>query len=142
MVESTPKTKTSGRTIALDVATVRALRAHRAAQAAERLAWGPEYRATELVFTWENGAPLHPDLVTRTFKRLATGAGLPALTVHGLRHSYASAALEPGVAMKVVSERLGHASMAITADLYTRVRREVDRAAADQVAALILGSGA
>jgi integrase len=43
--------------------------------------------------------------------------------------------------MKVVSDRLGHASMAVTADLYTHVRREVDQQAADQVAALILGSG-
>jgi integrase len=64
------------------------------------------------------------------------------IVIHGLRHSYASAALEAGVAMKVVSDRLGHSSMAVTADLYTHVRREVDQEAADQVAALIFKGGA
>jgi site-specific recombinase XerD len=44
------------------------------------------------VFTWENGEPLHPDLITRTFKCLARKADLPVIVVHGLRHSYASAA--------------------------------------------------
>lgn len=142
VIDSTTKTAASTRVIGLDAATVRALRAHRAQQATERLAWGPEYQATELVFTWENGAPLHPDLVTKTFKRLARAAGLRPIVVHGLRHSYASAALEAGVDTKIVSGRLGHSSVAITSDLYQHVRREVDQQAADQVAALILGGGA
>jgi integrase len=141
VIDSTTKTAASTRVIGLDATTVRALRAHRAQQATERLAWGPEYQATELVFTWENGAPLHPDLVTRTFKRLAKAAGLRPIVVHGLRHSYASAALEAGVDIKIVSGRLGHSSISITGDLYQHVRREVDQRAADQVAALILGAG-
>ncbi len=65
VVESTPKTKSSGRQIGLDAITVRALRSHKAAQASERLAWGPRYQASDLVFRWEDGAPLHPDLITR-----------------------------------------------------------------------------
>ena len=81
-----------GRKGADQAATVRALRSHRVQQAAERLAWAPEYRTGELVFTWENGEPLHPDLITRTFKCLARKADLPVIVVHGLRHSYASAA--------------------------------------------------
>lgn len=138
--ESTPKTASSARSIGLDAATVRALRAHKAAQAAERLAWGPEYQATDLLFVWEDGRPLHPDLVTRTFQRLAGQSGLRAIPFHGLRHSYASAALEAGgIDVKVVSGRLGHASVAITADLYQHVRPQVDQQAADKVAALILG---
>ncbi|MCU1492831.1 MAG: Tyrosine recombinase XerC-like [Acidimicrobiaceae bacterium] len=142
VLDSTPKTEKSVRTIGLDPATVKALRSHKARQAAEHLAWDGDYRPTELVFTWEDGRPLHPDLISRTFKRLAEMAKLPVITVHGLRHSYASAALEAGVAMKVVSDRLGHSGMSITADLYTHVRPEIDQQAADQVAALILGGGA
>jgi integrase len=142
VLDATPKTGASGRTIGLDATTVRVLRSHWAKQAAERLAWGPDHAATDLVFTWENGAPLHPDLITRTFKRLAKSAGLPVIVVHGLRHSYASAALEAGVAMKLVSDRLGHSSMAVTADVYSHVRREVDQQAADQVAALIFKGSA
>jgi integrase len=142
VLDSSPKTERSCRTVALDPATVTTLKSHWAKQAAERLAWGPEYRATDLVFVWENGRPLHPDLISRTFKRLATKEGLPVITVHGLRHSYASAGLEAGIPLKVMSDRLGHSSIAITADLYTHVRPEVDQAAADQVAALILGGEA
>jgi len=139
VVHSTPKTEDSRRVIALDGATVRALRAHRAQQAAERLAWGPQYRDTDLLFTWEDGQPLHPDLVTRTFKRLAAKAGLPPIVVHGLRHSYATAGLEAGVDTKIISDRLGHSSVAITSDMYQYVRSAVDQAAADRVAAFILG---
>lgn len=139
VLDSTPKTAAGNRSIGLDAVTVRALRAHRAQSAAERLAWGPEHRAGDLVFTWENGAPLHPDLVTRTFKRLAASAGLPTIPLHGMRHSYASAALEAGVDTKVVSGRLGHSSVAITADLYQHVRQQVDQQAADRVAAVIFG---
>lgn len=142
VVDSSTKTDSSARTIGLDPATVRALRSHRARQSADRLAWGPEYHSSELVFTLENGEPLHPDLITRTFKRVAKAAGLTPIVVHGLRHSYASAALEAGVDTKIVSGRLGHSSVAITSDLYQHVRAEVDQAAADQVATPILGGGA
>jgi len=54
--------------------------------------------------------------------------------VHGLRHTYATLALEAGVPIEVVSKRLGHASIAITADLYQHVTKSVDRNAAEAVA--------
>ncbi len=88
----------------------------------------------------EDGTPLYPNWVTARFERLATEAGLPRLTLHGLRHSYATAGLAAGVDMKVMSERLGHASTAITADLYTHVLPTMDAAAAARVAGLILGA--
>ena len=141
VIESAPKSERSVREIGLDASTVAALKAHRARQATERLAWGPEYQATDLVFTWENGRPLHPNVISRTFTRLAEKAGLPAIRLHDLRHSYASAALTAGVGLKVVSERLGHASISITGDIYSHVSREVDQSAADRVAAVILGGG-
>jgi len=61
------------------------------------------------------------------------------IRLHDLRHTYATAALEAGVPLKTVSTRLGHASIAITGDIYSHVRVEVDQAAADLVAGLILG---
>ncbi len=72
-------------------------------------------------------------------KAATRAAGLPAIPLHGLRHSYATAALMAGVALRVVQERLGHASHSITADLYTHVLPSTDRQAADATAALILG---
>ena len=71
---------------------------------------------------------------------LAEDAGLPQIRLHDLRHSYATAALEAGVPLKVVSERLGHSSIAITGDIYSHVRPEIHQAAADKVAGLILGN--
>lgn len=134
-----PRTAKSNREIGLDPAMVTAQRSHRAQSSEERLKWGPAHQGSELVFTWEDGTPIHPDILTRTFQRLAKSAGLPVIRLHDLRHSYATAALEAGVSMKVVQERLGHASIAVTSDLYSHVRPEVDQAA-DKVAGFIFGA--
>ena len=139
VIESSPKTDRSSRSLALDPVTIAALRSHRARQSQERLKWGAAYQGTNLVFTWEDGSPLHPNVISRTFTRLAKAAGLPAIRLHDLRHSYASAGLSAGGDLKVMQERLGHSSVAITGDIYSYVSREVDQAAADRVAAVILG---
>jgi hypothetical protein len=57
--------------------------------------------------------------------------------LHDLRHTNASLALAAGVELKVVSDRLGHSTTAITADLYTHVHRAVGRAAADKIASVL-----
>jgi integrase len=133
------KTPRGARRVALDPATVAALKAHRARQLEERLAWGPAWVDTGLVFTREDGTPLRPAYVTRQFAKLTAAAGLPSLTLHGLRHSYATAGLAAGVPVKVMSERLGHANTAITSDLYQHVLPAMDAEAAAAVAGLILG---
>jgi integrase len=133
------KTATSRRQLALDPYTVATLKAHRARQLEERLAWGPVWVDTGLVFTREDGQVLHPEHVTKRFARLVRDAGLPPITLHGVRHSYATAALAAGEPLKVVSERLGHASTSITANLYQHVLPSMDERTANAVARLILG---
>lgn len=64
-------------------------------------------------------------------------AGLPPIRLHDLRHTSASLALSAGVPMKVVSERLGHSSTGITADLYTHVAPVLGQRAADRIAAAV-----
>jgi integrase len=91
-----------------------------------------------LVFTRPDGSPIHPDLITDWFGRLARAAGLPPIRLHDVRHSYATAALAAGVPAKVVSERLGHATIAITMDVYSHVIPGMDAQAANAVASLIL----
>jgi integrase len=81
--------------------------------------------------------PLLPKL-TRMFVRLAREAGLSDLTLHGLRHTYATASLQAGIPPKVVSQRLGHANTAITSDLYQHVLKAMDAEAATTLARLIL----
>jgi integrase len=77
-------------------------------------------------------------VITDWFRRLARAAGLPPIRLHDVRHSYATAALAAGVPAKVISERLGHATIAITMDTYSHVIPGMDAAAANAVASLIL----
>jgi integrase len=133
----TPKTKRGARIVPLDATTVDHLRDYREAQELEKTAWGPAWNGQELVFTREDGRNLRPEYVTRHFQRLASDAGLPVIRLHDLRHTNASLALAAGVDLKVVSERLGHSTTAITADLYTHVHRGVGRAAADKIASVL-----
>jgi integrase len=135
---SEPKTAKGKRSLALDPATAAALREHRAHQAEERLIVGPGWQDSGLVFTWGDGRPLHPERFSRWFERLAREAGLPKIRLHDVRHSYATAALAAGVPAKVISERLGHANIAITMDTYSHVLPGMDERAASVVARLIL----
>jgi integrase len=141
IVESDPKTEAGGRTIALDPATVAVLKAWKRIQATERLAIGPGYVDAGLVFTKPDGSPIHPQRFSAWFGQRAKAAGLPRIRLHDVRHSYATAGLRAGVDTKVMSERLGHANVAITHDLYQHVLKEMDESAAAAVAAVILGSG-
>jgi integrase len=134
---STPKTDKGPRSIALDAGTVAVLKAHRKAQAAERLALGPAYVDTGLVFCREDGEPIKPDTVSQFFRRRQQQLKLPPLSPHGLRHTHASLALAAGVNPKVVSERLGHASVAFTLDTYSHAMPSLQEDAAERVAALI-----
>jgi integrase len=136
---SEPKTTRSRRSIGLDSTTVAALRSWRAQQLEERLVWGPAWMDAGMVFTREDGSPLHPEYLSRSFLRQARAAGLPRIRFHDLRHSYATASLLAGVPSKVVSARLGHASVGITLDTYSHVLREMDDEAARKIASLLFG---
>lgn len=118
IVFSDLKTENAHRSIAMDGETVAMLRAHKARQAQWRLAIGPGWRDTGLVFTREDGSPFDPGMLTKTFHYLVKRSGLPLINVHGLRHSHASHLLAAGVPALVVSKRLGHSSVTFTQDRY------------------------
>jgi integrase len=139
VVVSEPKTAKGRGSLALDPATVAALREHRSQQLQQRLAVGPRWQDSGLVFTWPDGRPIHPERFSRWFEQHAQAAGLPKIRLHDVRHSDATAALAAGVPAKVVSERLGHATIAITMDTYSHVLPGLDAQAAGTVARLILG---
>jgi len=134
-----PKTRAGRRRVALDPQTVRILEDHRAGQEAERAWLGAGYQSGGWVFCWEDGHPYSPDWVSRRFVNLTDRTGLRRIRFHDLRHTYATLALEAGVAPKVVSDRLGHAGIRITLDTYTHHSDNLDRQAARQVAALVDG---
>jgi integrase len=105
---------------------VAALREHRRHQATERLALGPAYQDHRLAFCQEDGTPLHPDRA-KLFARHVDALGATRITLHGLRHTWASLALQAGINPKVVSERLGHTTVSFTLDTYSHVMPETQR---------------
>ena len=78
---------------------------------------------------------MNPVLVTAAFSRTVQKAGLEGLRFHDLRHTHASLMLSEGVHLKVVSERLGHSSIAITGDIYSHVQPSVQREAVERFGA-------
>ena len=78
----TPKTARGRRSLPLDGTTLAVLRSHRARQAEERLAWGPLYEDNGLVFTREDGRPIHPDLFSKVFDQLVARSKLPRIRLH------------------------------------------------------------
>jgi integrase len=133
-----PDSKTgTGRSVVLDSETVAALRAHRKAQAREKLALGPAYEDHGLVFCREDGVPIWAQSISRMFKRHASEAGLPSIRLHDVRHTAATLALQAGIHPKVVSERLGHATIAVTLDTYSHVVPGLQEDAAATLAALL-----
>jgi integrase len=142
VVVTPPKTDRSRRRISLDPDTIRVLEAHRAAQQRDQALLGRS-NLPKLVFTDEEGGPLHPDWVTRRFQALVRASGLPPLRgPHDLRHTWASLALTAGIHPKVVSDRLGHSTIAITIDTYSHVIPSLDTEAAATVAAGLFRRGA
>lgn len=135
VLTGTPKGNRSRR-IGLDSPTVEVLRAWRRQHLEERLVIGDYWPDTDLVFVWPDGSPLHPDVITRTFRRVSDRAGIPPMRLHALRHAWATSAMLAKVDIKVVSSRLGHSSTRITHDIYTASVPSMDTAAAELVAGL------
>jgi len=136
---SEPKTRRSVRVIQLDPVTVKALRVHKAKQAEERLAWGVAYLSTGLVFARENGALIHPERFTQLFDLHVKNSKLDRIRLHDLRHTHATLALSAGVPPKIISDRLGHSTVAFTQDVYIHAIPSMQSEAAAKVADLIFG---
>jgi integrase len=118
-----PKTKKSRRSVELTPTAVEALRTHLSRQLEEMERIGSLYRPGGLVFANEVGSIINPsNLRNRSFARLLKRPGLPPGTrFHNLRHTCATLLLSRNVNPKIVSEMLGHSSIAITLDTYSHV---------------------
>ncbi len=127
------------RTFAISAPLVEALRAHRVAQAKTRLVAGAIYQDRGLVFAENDGSPIPPHRLSDAFRNLLRGSGLPTISLHGLRHTNASLLGRAGVPLKVASDRLGHSTVTITADLYSHTFAVHDREAATALGALLGG---
>ena len=135
-----PKTLRGERKIALDAETTRVLEAHRANQRHERRLLGAGYHGQDLVFAHEDGSPIHPDYFSQTFDRAVKRLELPEFRLHDLRQSHATLGLGAGVPIKVMSDRLGHATTSFTMDIYMHAIPAIEDDAADQIAGLMFGN--
>jgi hypothetical protein len=120
-LERDQKSVASGRTIHLSKRTVRMLTEHRELQAKEREIAGPAWKDHDLVFPRDDGTWYNPPAISLAFGRAVKRAGAPHIRLHDVRHTHATLLLAAGVNPKVVSERLGHSSVAFTLDTYAHV---------------------
>ncbi len=114
------------------------LKAHRKAMLEERMKLGGAFKDEGLVFHRVDGRCLRPEGASDRFKRTVIRLGLTPLTLKGLRHTWATLALERGIHPRVVQERLGHSTIAITLGIYSHVAPTLHDEAAELVADLIL----
>jgi integrase len=114
-----------------------ALAAHREAQERMRLKARDHWQEYGLILTRADGRPQAPSTFHERFGRFLHEAGLPRLRVHDTRHASASILLAEGVPLKVVSERLGHGSVTLTADLYGHVLRGAHEDASAKIEAAL-----
>ena len=127
LVVGEPKSKAGRRKIVLSGVVVKALKEHRVRQEQSRAEMGDRWKEQGLIFCSAYGAYFDPNYVWRLFKNLLRATGLPDVRFHDLRHSAATVLIAAGVPLKVVSELLGHSSVAITADIYAHVLPEMQQ---------------
>jgi integrase len=122
-----------GRTVALTRLCIEELFRHKARQAEELLRAGIQSTDEMYVVAQADGNPLKPNSLTHEFARFIVGTGLPRARFHDLRHSHATHMLRSGVHPKIAQERLGHATIATTLDLYSHVLPGMQADAASRV---------
>lgn len=158
--EDTPKSESGARTISLDSQTHELLKLWRQRQQAECEEWNRAYelwqqhrktqpdepsrkapkepwKDTGLVFTWQDGRAYHPEYLSQAFDRLIKKLNLPPVRLHDLRHCAATLSLAAGIHMKKIQALLGHSSYSLTADTYTSVLPQFEKAEAEAPVALV-----
>ncbi len=136
VLESSPKSH-QARVIDLDPATTALLRRHRERQRLAKEKFGEGYDDRDLVVCAEDGTPIHPQSFSQAFARVIEPAGLRRIRLHDLRHTHATIAVQAGVPVKIVSERLGHESPAFTLKQYAHVMPGMQAEAAELIAAVV-----
>lgn len=126
------KTAAGARTVKLSSATLALLKDHRKAWAERKIA-AETWADHDLIVCTSKGTPINPNNVTRSFDLIVKRAGVRRITPHGLRHTHATMLLKQGVPAKIVSERLGHASVGITLDRYSHLVGDMQDTAADAI---------
>ena len=132
-IQNSTKTRTSTRIIPLPQSLITKLCQYRKWQDENKKALGSAYNDLDLVFAREDGNFIDRATFRCKFKKMLKFLGIKDVTLHALRHTFATRALESGAHIKTVSQLLGHASIQITLDTYSHVSVELKREAMEQI---------
>lgn len=139
-IQEDTKTKSSNRTISLPDSLLELLKKYQERQSLEKQKWGKSYYDFDMIFAREDGYYIDPATFRKHYQKKLKEAGLHHYSFHALRHTFATRALEAGVAVKVVSQILGHSSVQITMDTYSHVLPELQKESMNKIAEYIEGS--
>ena len=128
-----PKSKAGTRRIALGSVAIKKLKIQKDRIAMQRVVASDQWEEHDLVFPNLFGRPLEPTNLIREFKKLLDRAGLSPVRIHDLRHTSATLMLLMNVHPKIVSERLGHADIRITLQLYSHAIPTLQTEAAEKI---------
>jgi len=130
----TPKTRTSERPIKLARSAFILLLQYKQGQDEQREKCGDYWKQTDdRIFTADDGGVIHPDTLSKWFKKFVKQNNFPDVHLHSLRHTYASLMIADGIPLVVVSNNLGHAQVSTTADIYSHVIKSAAAKAADSI---------
>ena len=132
MIFRQPKTAKGRRLISLSPSLALVLREYKENQSLERTLVGIKLKETDLVFGTPEGKPLLPDTISHVWSKMVKRAGLNHFRLHDARHTHASLLLKQGAHPKIVQERLGHATISTTLDLYSHVAPGLQAAVANR----------
>lgn len=124
---TTPKTDTSIRTVPLIDKAVELLAEHKRRQERYMELVGDYYTDNDLIFSSSRGDYLDPGNFNRKLNKTVKKIGIPRISPHVLRHSFATRGLEAEVSLKAMQELLGHSSITVTGDIYTHILKEQKR---------------
>ncbi|MDX2538620.1 site-specific integrase [Streptomyces scabiei] len=149
-IQTAPKTEDSAATVKIDTETVRVLKEHRARQLLEREVWNEQaarrradgedvadWVDTGKMFTAENGAWLHPDVVSKAFKRIMESADLPPINLRDLRHGAAALVKAGGGELHDAKVKLRHSTIVLTSDTYMELFEEYEDELTEKAAAAV-----
>ncbi len=137
---SEPKTAKSRRTLPLPESLFVKLKTYKRVQSEAMLKLGQSYERNNFVFATDEGKPLHyKNLTNRHFHKILEKAELKDFRLYDLRHSTATLLLSEGINPKIVSERLGHASIVLTLDTYSHVLPDMQKEASSKLGQVLFG---
>lgn len=135
---TTPKTKSSNRTVFIDKKTLSILNEWRLRQKKELLQKGfNALSPNQLIFPDKNNHYIIPTTISKMMNRVSEGSNLHHITVHGLRHTYATLAAQGGMSVKQLQAQLGHSKVEITLDVYTSITDEQRKDTANQYTSFV-----